>query len=238
MKYYSQYKQDEFLDKNVFKGKTGGFFIEMGADDGITHSNTLFFEKERSWNGICVEPRKEAFGLLRRNRRCYCENVCISDVHGEKAFLSIDGHSSQLSGLLDKFDRRHIERIEKESTQRNTVVVPCILLEDLLNKYGIKNIDYFSLDVEGGELGILKSIDFNKVKIGCISVENNYGNENIRRFLESKKYRFMSQLKIDEIYALKDSAFDSYKEPLSRKSDRFYRKCKSFIKHIIGYEKN
>jgi hypothetical protein len=55
-KYFSQYKQDEFLDKVLFKKKQNGFFIEIGAHDGISFSNSFFFEKNRSWEGICIEP--------------------------------------------------------------------------------------------------------------------------------------------------------------------------------------
>jgi len=54
---FSQGGQDLFLDKVVFKSELrDGFFIEAGADDLVTHSNTLFFEMERGWTGILVEP--------------------------------------------------------------------------------------------------------------------------------------------------------------------------------------
>ena len=54
---FSQQGQDIFLDRVIFKSRVrNGFFIEAGADDLIKDSNTLFFELERDWTGILVEP--------------------------------------------------------------------------------------------------------------------------------------------------------------------------------------
>ena len=55
MKFYSQCGQDKWAYENLFKNKNDGFFIEIGADDGIHFSNTKFFE-DLGWNGICIEP--------------------------------------------------------------------------------------------------------------------------------------------------------------------------------------
>ena len=61
-KSYSQFGQDNFLDKFIFKGKVQkGFFIEAGADDFVTHSNSLWFEMKHEWNGVLVEPNPIRF---------------------------------------------------------------------------------------------------------------------------------------------------------------------------------
>ena len=49
-KFHSQFGQDKFLDEKVFKGKTGGFFVEVGAHDGVFLSNTFFFDNLMSIN--------------------------------------------------------------------------------------------------------------------------------------------------------------------------------------------
>ena len=60
--HYSQYGQDYFLDKFVFKGKLkNGFFVEAGADDFVDGSNTLWFEMEHNWTGVLVEPHPSRF---------------------------------------------------------------------------------------------------------------------------------------------------------------------------------
>ena len=56
MVYYSQDKQDEFLEKNVFKGLKNGFFVDIGAHDGKSINNTLYFEENNNWTGINIEP--------------------------------------------------------------------------------------------------------------------------------------------------------------------------------------
>lgn len=102
MKYYSQYGQDEYLDRKILKGKVGGVFLDIGAAGGITRSNSYFFEKCRGWTGICVEPRKSAFAELVKNRSCICECCCISASSGKTEFMEIEGYSAELSGLLTK----------------------------------------------------------------------------------------------------------------------------------------
>ncbi|MFA5359788.1 MAG: FkbM family methyltransferase [Patescibacteria group bacterium] len=238
--YYSQYGQDKFLNENVFNGNKG-FFLEMGADDGITHSNTLFFEKECNWTGICVEPRKSAFEKLKVNRQCFCENVCISNEAKKKAFLDIDGYSSQLSGLIENYDNKHIERIQQSNDTSKEIEVDCITINDLLGKHKIKIIDYFSLDTEGGELGILSSINYNDITINCISVENKYKDPSIKKFLLTKGYRKCTEIAIDEIFILKNCKYDHYREPISILINRAFKqkiyRLKQLIKKIIKYDR-
>ena len=52
----SQIGQDRILDEQIFKGKQNGVFIEVGAFNGVSGSNTYFFEKERGWKGMLIEP--------------------------------------------------------------------------------------------------------------------------------------------------------------------------------------
>ena len=55
MKYYSQFGQDKWLNENIFKDKQDGFFLEIGADDGIDKSNTKLFE-EKGGKGFALSP--------------------------------------------------------------------------------------------------------------------------------------------------------------------------------------
>jgi hypothetical protein len=70
----------------------------------------------------------------------------------------------------------------------------------LLSKYNLYNIDFLSIDVEGGEIEILKKIDFSKFKIKYISVENNYNNYQIKQVLEKANFTFVNRLIIDDVY--------------------------------------
>jgi len=202
--YFSQYKQDEYIHKNFFREKHNGFFVEVGAHDGIGDSNTYFFEKFFGWNGLCIEPLPKAFEHLDKNRNCTCINACIASFDGVGKFLKILGYSEKLSGLLNFYDPKHLERINQEISQykqsSEVIELPCFKLESILDQYNVKKINYLSLDTEGNELSILQTINFKKFDIDIISVENPYQNSEIKKLLEKNGYKFMAKLKCDDIY--------------------------------------
>jgi FkbM family methyltransferase len=202
--YYSQSHQDEFLDKEIFKRKEHGFFVDIGAHDGVTFNNTYFFEKNRKWNGICVEPIPEVFDKLNKNRHCKNIAGCISSHNGKASFLRLKGYTEMLSGLVNDYDPRHVERIERELQQyggeAQEIIVECFNINYLLKENNVYHVDYCSIDVEGPELDILKSIDFSSFKYDVFTVENNYGTSDIRDFLHSKGYDLIARLGCDEVY--------------------------------------
>ncbi len=204
MKFYSQHKQDEYIFRNFFPEKRNGVFIDIGASDGIDLSNSYFFEKELGWSGICIEPQKFFFDDLHKNRACVCVEGCIADFNGEGIFLQIEGYARMLSGLVNKYDSRWLgiidNAIKTNGGSKKEIEVNCYVLNDLLNKNNISNIDLCSIDVEGGELDILKTIDFNKFNFDVFTIENNYGGSEIKDFLEKKGFRFIERIMVDDIY--------------------------------------
>lgn len=80
--YFSQAGQDEYLDRVVFHGRRGGRFAEIGAYDGVTGSNTLFFEKSRGWSGLLVEASPRLYAEVLRNRDTPCLNVAVAAEFG------------------------------------------------------------------------------------------------------------------------------------------------------------
>lgn len=77
-RYFSQVGQDKAIDE-LLGEKEGGFFIEVGAYDGLTMSNSLFFEKSRGWTGLLIEANPRAYReLLSRDRKCWSTQSCIS----------------------------------------------------------------------------------------------------------------------------------------------------------------
>ena len=207
MKFYSQHKQDEYVYDNFFKNKKDGVFVDIGAYDGIVFSNSYFFEKELGWTGFCVEPQEKQYDLLVKNRKCLCIKGCVADFTGKGLFLDIDGYSTMLSGLVNKYDKKHFERIEHEvrtiGGSKKEVEVDCYLLNDLLDENNIKKIDFCSIDVEGAELDILKNIDFKKYDFDIITIENNNGALDIKIFMEQNEFDLIKILDCDEIYRKK-----------------------------------
>lgn len=203
MKFYSQFGQDEFIYNSFFKNKKDGFFVDIGASDPVEGSNTLFFE-ELGWNGILVEPNKFDVEKLRQKRKSPVENVAIYNKSGNSEFLALTGYTKVLSGLLTEQDPRHLNRIKSEIAQfggeAEIINVETITFGDLLDKHNQTKIDYLSIDTEGSEFSILESIDYDKFNITCISVENNYNENNIKQLLESKGFAKIKDLVCDEIY--------------------------------------
>ena len=204
MKYYSQYKQDQFLNENFFKNKRNGIFVDIGAYDGIELSNSYFFEKHLEWKGLCVEPIPSVFNKLIKNRNCFCEQVAAWKENDIKKFKIIEGYSETLSGLIDSYEYEHKKRIDSEIKAFNQkyieIEIQCIDINLLLSKHDLYNIDFLSIDTEGSEIEILKKLDFSKFKIDYISVENNYNNSEIREILKKANFELISRLNIDDIY--------------------------------------
>ncbi|MBX9891052.1 MAG: FkbM family methyltransferase [Chitinophagaceae bacterium] len=198
--YYSQYQQDFFIDKIVLNKLRNGFFVEVGAFDGIHLSNTYFFEKYRVFNGICIEPVPYIFYKLKVNRNCVCLNFCIANQMGEVDFLVTKG-TEVLSGIQNEFTQQHIQRLlcdkDKYGFEEEIIKIETIPFSQLMTP---KIIDYCSIDTEGNELSVLKSIDYESQYIRCFSVENNYYDQNIEIFLKEKKYRKLIRLGDDEIF--------------------------------------
>lgn len=210
MDFYSQDGQDKFI-VNLFKKKESGYFLDVGAFDGVTYSNTYVLEKELDWKGICIEPNPLVYETLRNNRTCISLNCCVSSRRGTVKFLSVSGWGSMLSGIKDMFDQRHFERIDKiieEHGGNKTIIeVPALPLEEIFDQHSITTIDYCNIDVEGGEIGVLKSIDFSKVKIRVFTIENNYRTKQLRKFLVPKGYRLIGKLGADEVYELNSKRY-------------------------------
>jgi len=200
MKYYSQDGQDKFLVEELFRDKKNGFYVDIGANDGVSLSNTKILE-DIGWDGVCVEPLPQSFNKLINNRNCLKYNLAISEVNGNLQFLEIDGYSEMLSGLYETYDPRHLERINRELNlyggTKKIIDVESKRFSDLIDR---DNIDYVSIDVEGSELNVIKSINFDKHNIFCISVENNYGNNDVENYLKNFGFKFFTNIGADNFF--------------------------------------
>ena len=202
--YKSQYGQDRFLHQNFFQNKNDGIFIDIGAHDGITLSNSWFFEHELGWKGICFEPLPSVFEQLGVNRNCICLNNCVAGQEGEVIFREVVGYSQMLSGIENSYDPLHKQRIEREIKEKGGSYkyhsIKCRVLNNVLKEHDVSSIDLISLDVEGSEFEILKSIDYEKFFIKVICVENVYNIEIIRDFLLSKGFSLVTRIECDDVF--------------------------------------
>jgi FkbM family methyltransferase len=215
VKFHSQVGQDRFLLENFFRGKRGGVFVDIGAYDGETFSNSLFFERSMGWTGLCVEPLPAAFAKLRATRKAICENVCVADFEGEAEFTEADDpgrNEKMLSGLSKQFDNRHLRFMEQLSVARTTRTAKVTRLSKLLEKHGLFEIDYCSIDTEGAEIPILTELDFERFRIGVLTVEDNSEDKRLLKIMTEKGYDVFARLEQDIVFKRRDV------KPLARTS--------------------
>lgn len=191
----SQCGQDEYLETNIFKGYKNGIFVDVGAHDGININNTLYFERHNEWTGINIEPIKSVYDKLTQNRPTSINlNYAICNNDGEAEFIYNVGYTEMISGLKNNFDPRHYTRLKSELVRHGgtseVIKVKTKRLETIFDTYSIKHVNYLSIDVEGAEFEVIKSINFNNVFIDVIGFENNFrdSSDPIVEYLNSKNY--------------------------------------------------
>lgn len=211
--FYSQDNQDKYLEYIVFKGFKNGVYVDVGAHDGVSFNNTLYFEKNNNWTGINIEPIKSVFDKLVINRPNSINlNCAVCNNDGETEFLCNTGYTEMISGIKNTFDYRHWERLQNENKQMNSttevIKVSTKKLETIFDENKISHIHYLSIDVEGAEFEVIKSINFDKVFIDVIGFENNYDDSSIPivNYLLSKNF-IMINKSLDIFMINKDSIF-------------------------------
>ena len=237
IEYKSQYRQDRFVDLDVFAGMENGFFVDIGANDGITFSNTWTLETARGWTGICIEPMPRIFAELSTHRKCICVKGCVASTPGLREFTQVTGPAHMLSGLSDKIDKAHVARIERESRHGGgpieKITVACWTFNALMEEHKVRHIDYCSIDTEGCELEILKSIDFARFGANCYTVEDNDGVEQLSLFMESKGYRMVEKLGDDVVFVSREHLKKIKPIGLLRTGERSRRFLRRAVRRIL-----
>lgn len=228
----SQRKEDLHVMK-WFGNLCNGTYIEMGALNGVLGSNSIVFNKsELHWRGVLIELIKENYDELVVNRPDEIATI-HSCVCGKKQMLHTVAQSrvnrlvSQGStGGIFEFAapsfRQHwwggntLDEIRASDRVGYVSEVDCDTLDNLLLEHAenVTFFDFFSLDVEGAELEILKSVDFNRVGFGIIFAEadnhNTTKNLEIKTLLESEGYHFWGDM-LGSYWFLNSDFFDIYK---------------------------
>jgi FkbM family methyltransferase len=154
-----------------------GIFVEAGANDGQTQSNTAYFARHRGWRGILVEPIPDLAAKCRLARpESVVENCALVafEAEGQSVPMTSCGLMSVVDGGWSdpEAERAHVETGEKiQSLTAYHVDVPGRSLSGLLDKHGMDHVDLLSLDVEGFERQALKGLDLRRHRPGFILVE-------------------------------------------------------------------
>jgi FkbM family methyltransferase len=174
---FSQHGQEEWLHKNAFGNGHGGFFLELGGLDGLRYSNTALLEKKAGWRGILIEPNPTEFHKMVQNRPNSINiNAAICSTQGTVHYISSkSGAGGAVGGIWEfmapTFRSQWYPGMTQESMYKEAMEISCAPLNTLLTRFGLRHIDFWSLDVEGGELEVLETMDFSQVSVGVIVVE-------------------------------------------------------------------
>jgi len=199
--------QDVFIYENFFPNYGKGCFLDIGAACGVVRSNSYFFEKELNWSGICVEAQEHLFKQLKNSRDCLCIHACISDTSEEVDFLSFENGGDFVGGIIKHYPEAHEDRYLRQWQQNSKkLVVNTHTVESLLGKHKINEVDYLSIDTEGSDFIILKSINLRGLNVKCISIENIYHDDRIREHCQNLGYEFVQRFRRDDVYVNKDYA--------------------------------
>lgn len=201
--------------RKIFDDMRNGFFVECGAYDGETRSNTLVLERLLDWKGLLIEADSINFSkMLLKNRKAYLSPTC----------LALQPYPTVNSFLMaDNVGRLH----EPNATDSNLpnspdvahsgahILVQCFPFHHLMAALNVTTVNYFSLDIEGYELEVLKTIPFDEINIETLSVEFAHvevGKKELIDFMSSKGYYVYSfvvrtdHLAHDIIFVKKDIA--------------------------------
>jgi len=206
MGYNSQQGEDKYVYENFIKGKiSNGFFIELGAVDGIKYSNSKFFEDSLGFTGILIEPSLNQFEKLIKNRpNCNNFNYAISKIEGEVDFKGNDEVGGMVHTMAESFHKGWYEN-DKYPHLKNltTYKAKSIPLHKILKQVDVKKVDLFFIDVEGGELEVLETMDWSiPVYIIVIELDNHNAekDEKCRKIMISNGLTFYSILGINEVW--------------------------------------
>ncbi len=225
--YYSQFGQDLFLDRWFFKSRRGGVFVDVGAYDGVTGSNTYYFERHLGWRGVAFEANPDVVADLIRNRSCEIIDGCAYEHDGTVEFVALteappkaaqrplleplnaasivfDGRhaGTMLSGIESHLqERSRMSRSEREHRlQRSTKSVKCFRIDTVLRRLEIRVVDFLDIDVEGAEYEVLRGVDFEAVHVNVISVEWNPRFPEVHALLTDAGFEYQGLLMYDEIF--------------------------------------
>lgn len=182
-------------------GGKPGTFLEMGALDGQRVSNTKFFYDDLGWRGVLVEPQPACRPLIEASRpddRLFTNASCA-----DFGSLTLDIVAGECVGGAMGDD--HITNNRKASMANKAVQrlkVGCAPIGHMLHVAGVKELDLWSLDVEGSEYDVLLGMDWAHIRVNALLIEmlpavnpsGAAGIDEIRTLLRANGMRFVRKM--------------------------------------------
>ena len=141
------------------------------------------------------------FEKLKKNRNCKTLNKAISSTAKEVEFVDVIEGLTQMSGIKNEIYQKYNSTIISKDHGSETKIVKILTTTFSEIVSSDIEIDYLSIDIEGSEFDLLKSIDFHKYKIKVISVENNLpDDQDFQVFFNKKHFEYFDRVGQDEIF--------------------------------------
>ena len=201
----SQAGQDLWIYGEAFNQKRNGYFVDIGAHDGINLSNTYALEAKYQWSGLCVEANPDTFKKLVQNRKSVCVNKCVDKTDGVVDFV-LDGGRG---GII------HDDLYQANNAQEHNTVVKLettSLAALLATNNAPSTIDYLSIDVEGAEERILADFNFDAYTFRTITIER--PSQRLRSILQDNGYLLIKEIPNLDCFYIHDSFRKEYKKNL------------------------
>jgi len=194
----SQFGQDRWI-LEYLGFPENGYYVDIGAADGVSGSNTYGLDKHLHWNGLCIDP----FYRNSKNRTCIAIKEVVSDYDGETVEFVVAGDLSGVKETIDEWWPRvkNNKRVKFKTKSLKTIFaannVPAC-------------INYVNLDIEGGEYKALSTFPFNQYCFQTITLEHNTFNKNpiaikkrakISKLLTQHGYKLIKEHRVDDFYA-------------------------------------
>lgn len=173
-KFLSSKGQDRWVITNIFHGMRNGYFVELGAGDGFTGSDTFVLENDYGWSGICIEANPLLFNQIATvaKRRCIHVNACVDSHAGQAAFVLCGDTSGIVAADTDNNYHIRGARLRRSEKRGEVRSMPTQRLADILDMNDAPPvIHYLSLDVEGAEERILSTFPFGRYRLLTVTVE-------------------------------------------------------------------
>lgn len=179
-----------------------GYFVELGANDGFSQSNTYFFELKKGWRGVLIEPSPHLFmsclRLRGKNNKVHC-NACVGFDYDQK-YVDIEyANLMSVSANLDLTlgdQSRHLKTakqfLAREGESISFGAIAKTLNTILHDSDAPKDIDLLSLDVEGAEIEVLKGVNFEEFRFKFMLIESS-DKQKLESFLQLHGYALVDQ---------------------------------------------
>jgi len=191
-KFFSQQDEDAAIFNMFFRDQRDGTYLELGALDGTLYSNTRFLEETMGWSGVLIEASPPSYEKLAKSRfeRNILVNRAVCPKKGLVEFLGIDAMAGMVNTMPENL----------KTHNSGSQMVECEPLRDILHRSGTTHIDFWSLDVEGAELGVLQSMDWS-ISVHILLIERNVNDIDIEVLLVAKGFEYVREQRGNRMWA-------------------------------------